>query len=87
MEEGQDPPWNLPKCYPEQPRTAGQRRQKETQKLPEQMGQPGSEGAEMAVIIIISQIPLERSLSPKLVQIPSVSGISQLLWTVEGQSL
>lgn len=61
MEEGQTPPWNLPKCQTEQFRTGGQRRQRETQKLPEQMGQPGHEGDEMAVIIIISQIPLVHS--------------------------
>lgn len=61
MEEGQNPPWNLPKCQTEQFRTGGQRRQRETQKLPEQMGQPGHEGDEMAVIIIISEIPLVHS--------------------------
>lgn len=61
MEEGQNPPWNLPKCQTEQFRTGGQRRQRETQKLPEQMGQPGHKGDEMAVIIIISQIPLVHS--------------------------
>lgn len=34
----QDPPWKLPTCQTERLRTAGQR---ETRKLPEQMGQPG----------------------------------------------
>lgn len=57
MEKGQNPRWNLPKCQTEQLRT-GQRRQRETQELPEQMGR---EGNEMAVIIIISQIPLVHS--------------------------
>lgn len=37
--------------------------------LPEQMGQPGHEGDEMAVIIITSQIPPVQSPFPKLVQI------------------
>ena len=61
MEKGQNPRWNLPKCQTEQLRTGGQRKQRETQELPEQMGQTGREGNEMAVIIIVSQIPLVHS--------------------------
>lgn len=58
MEEGQNPPWKLPKCQAEQIRTGSQRSQRENRKIPEQMGQPGHERDEMAVIIVISQIPL-----------------------------
>lgn len=68
MAEGQDPPWNLPKCYTEQLRTAA-KGGRERPKLPEQMGQPGPEGNEMAVIIITSQIPPVQPPFPKLVQI------------------
>lgn len=60
MEEGQNPPWKLPKCQIEQLRTGGQRRQRENGKLSEQMGQPGHKGDAMGVIII-SQIPLVHS--------------------------
>lgn len=61
MENGQNPLWNLPTCQTEQLWTDGQKMQRETQKFPEQMGQPGRVGDEMAVIIIISQIPLVHS--------------------------
>lgn len=75
MAEGQDPPWNLPKCYPEQLRTVA-KGGRETQKLPEQMGQPGHEGNEMAVIIITSQIPPVQSPFPKLIQIHYLTELS-----------